>query len=315
MESYENLKQDYTNLNSTFAFSGASSVRKHTKLKNFGKIQKELNTLHSFSVHQPSRKNFPRRRVMCIGLNNQFHADLIDVKKYKKQNNHYQYLLTIIDCLSKWGHVVPVKNKTATEVASAFEKVMVDNNRFCKYLQVDMGKEFYGKPFLKMLENYNITIFSTYSEIKNSIAERFNRTILEKLSSYWTHSGSHRYIEALPRIVNNYNNSIHRSTKHKPNEVNKDNEMDVFKNLYPKTTKNYSPSKLMIGDIVRISTQKGIFSKGYSNNWSENFYKIMEIKPTEPKHYVLQAMDGEEIYGGFYDYELKKVDVIMSDEK
>jgi len=178
-----------------------------------------------------------------------------------------------------------------------------------------MGKEFYGKPFLKMLEKYNIKIFSTFSEIKNSIAERFNRTILDKLSRYWTHSGSNRYIEALPRIVNNYNNSIHRSTKYKPNEVNKDNEMDVFKNLYPNPTKNYSPSKLKIGDTVRISTQKGIFSKGYSSNWSENLYTIVKIKPTEPKHYVLHAIDGEEIYGGFYDYELIKVDVNVNDEK
>jgi hypothetical protein len=304
----ERLKAKYTNLNNTFAFTGSSNVSRTLGKKHQDNVTKILNEIKAFSLHRPARKHFPRRRVICPGLNHQFHADLIDLKKYKRENDNMQYVLTVIDCLSKWGAAVPVKNKTATVVAEAFEKIMSDNNRFCKSLQVDMGKEFYGQAFLKMLSQHNIKIFSTFSEIKNSICERFNRTVMERLSRYWTHAGHHRYIDVLPALINNYNNSFHRSIKTKPILVTKENEIDVFNTLYKEPTKSVEESKFKVGDVVRIQSQKAQFDKGYQKNWSNSLYRIDRIKQTVPHHYMISNVeDGEEILGGFYDYELQKI--------
>jgi hypothetical protein len=302
-----NIKDKYVDLKNTYAFTGSSNVKRNISKMGTNKITPLLNAIKAFSVHRPVRKNFQRRRVICPGLNNQFHADLIDVKKYKKENGNMQYILTVIDCLSKWGAAVPVKNKTAAVVAEAFEKIMVDNNRVCRYLQVDMGKEFYGSPFLKMLKRYNIKIFSTFSEIKNSIGERFNRTIMDRISRYWTHVGRHKYIDILSQVVDNYNNSYHRSIKTKPSLVTKENEMNVFRTLYPEATKSESLPKYKVGDIVRIASQKALFDKGYRNNWSNSLYRIRGFKNSVPHHYFIEAMNGEEIIGGFYEHEIQKV--------
>jgi hypothetical protein len=304
----DKLKANYVNLKNTYAFTGSSNVSRNLGRKHKDNVVQILNEIKAFSLHRPARKNFPRRRVICPGLNHQFHADLIDLKKYKRENNNMQYVLTVIDCLSKWGAAVPVKNKTATVVSEAFERIMIDNNRFCKSLQVDMGKEFYGQAFLKMLSRYNIKIFSTFSEIKNSICERFNRTLMDRLSRYWTHTGQHRYIDVLPSIINNYNHSFHRSIKTKPILVTKENEIKIFNTLYDKPTKSSDKTKFKVGDLVRIQSQKAHFDKGYDKNWSNTLYRIDRIKLSVPHHYMLSNADnGEEILGGFYDYELQKV--------
>ena len=57
---------------------------------------------------------------------------------------------------------------------------------------------------------------------------------------------------------------------------------------------------------MRISRIKGVFEKGYLPNWSEALYTIHEVKRTSPITYILKAMDGEIVEGGFYTEELQK---------
>jgi len=64
--------------------------------------------------------------------------------------------------------------------------------------------------------------------------------------------------------------------------------------------------KFKVDDNVRISTQKGVFTKGYLPSWSTEIFKIVKINQTLPITYQLQDYTGKPIAGCFYSEELLK---------
>ena len=107
------------------------------------------------------------------------------------------------------------------------------------------------------------------------------------------------YVNKLDNIVKEYNNTYHTSIKMKPGDV-KDNTYIDFK----KEINNKDP-KFKVGDHVRISKYKSIFTKGYMPNWSEEIFIIKKIKNTVPWTYVINDFNGKEIIGTFYENELQ----------
>ena len=86
--------------------------------------------------------------------------------------------------------------------------------------------------------------------------------------------------------------------------------IDVKGNTYinfGKEIKDNDP-KLKVGDHVRISKYKNIFTKDYTSNWSEEVFVIKKIRNTAPGKYVIEDLNGEEITGTFYEKELQKID-------
>ena len=108
------------------------------------------------------------------------------------------------------------------------------------------------------------------------------------------------YIDKLDDIINEYNNTYHRTIKMKPIEVKDNTYIDSIKEV------NDKDPKFKVGDHVRISKYKNIFAKGYSPNWSGEFFVIKEVKNTVPWTYVINDLNGEEIIGTFYEKELQK---------
>ena len=145
-------------------------------------------------------------------------------------------------------------------------------------------------------------MYSTNSEGKSVIAERFIGTLKNKIYKYMTSVSKNVYIDKLDDIVRKYNNTYHTSIKMKPIDV-KDNTYIDFK----KESNDKNP-KFKVGDHVRISKYKNIFAKGYMPNWSEEISVISKIKNTVPWTYVVNDLNGEEIIGTFYENELQKAD-------
>ena len=79
--------------------------------------------------------------------------------------------------------------------------------------------------------------------------------------------------------------------------------IDVKDNTYINTNKetNDKSPKFKVGDRVRISKYKNIFTKGYTTNWSEEVFVIKKVKNTVPWTYVINDLNGEEIIGTFYE--------------
>ena len=139
---------------------------------------------------------------------------------------------------------------------------------------------------------------STNNEGKSVIAERFIRTLKNKIYKYMTSISKNVYIDKLDDIVKKYNNTYHTSIKIKPVDV-QDNTCISFK----KEVNDKNP-KFKVGDHVRISKYKNIFAKGYMPNWLEEIFIIKITKNTAPWTYVLNDLNGEEIIGTFYENEL-----------
>lgn len=254
-------------------------------------------------LHKPIRKNFKRRHVVAFNIDDLWQADLVEMdsgnlKGISKINKGYKYLLTIIDVFSKFAWAIPVKDKTGKNIVDAFEKIF-RNGRNSKNLQTDNGKEFYNKDFQELMKKYNINHYSTFTELKASVVERFNRTLKEKMWKKFDLQGNYRWVDLVSKLVGEYNNTVHRTIKKKPIEVNE-------KNYKIGTIVSNDKAKFKKGDKVRISKLKGLFEKGYTANWSTEIFEIEDVIHSNPITYKLRDLNGEEVKGNFYEQELQK---------
>ena len=154
-----------------------------------------------------------------MGLDHFWQADLVDVAHdaYSRRiNQGVNYLLTVIDVLSRYAWVVPLKTKSAESVSRALETIFVTSQCWPNYLTADEGKEFYNSHVKKLLAKYKVHHFSVYSCMKSSLSERFNRTLQEKINRYMIANDTRKFIDVVPSLVSGYNNTIHTVTKMRP---------------------------------------------------------------------------------------------------
>ena len=172
----------------------------------------KLQGLLSYTLHKPRRRRFPTLPVVVHGMDDQWVADLVEMQPLKKWNRGMRYLLTVVDVLSKYAWVEPLKTKTGVAVAAAFERILKRaRGRHPVRLQTDAGKEFYNRTFQTLMTRRKIHHFSTYEDTKASVVERFNRTLKERMYRYFTARNTYRYVAALPALVQGYNVTKHRS--------------------------------------------------------------------------------------------------------
>ena len=88
-------------------------------------------------------------------------------------------------------------------------------------LKADKGSEFYNSSFKKWLKDNDIEMFSIHNEGKTVVAERFIRTLKNKIYKYMSSTSKNVYIYKLNDIVKEYNNTYHKSIKMKPIDVKK----------------------------------------------------------------------------------------------
>ena len=143
-------------------------------------------------------------------------------------------------------------------------------------------------------------MYSIHNEGQSVAAERFIRTLKNKIYKYMTAISENVYINKLDDIVNEYNNAYHRTIKMKPVDV-KDNTYIDFE----KVVNNKDP-KFKVGDYLKISKCKNFFAKGYMPNCSEEVFVISNIKNTVPWTYVINDLNSEEIIVTFFEKELQK---------
>ena len=112
----------------------------------------------------------------------------------------------------------------------------------------------------------NIEIYSIYNERKSVVAERFIRTLKNKIFKHMTAISKNVYFDVLDDIVDKYNNTVHRTIKMKPIDVTDDSYAEYNKDsMELHSNKKYT--KFKFGENIRISNYKNIFAKGYTPNW------------------------------------------------
>ena len=164
----------------------------------------------------------------------------------RKFNKGIRFLLCVIDIYSKYTWIVPFKDKKGVTVINAFQNVLDKSDCKPSRISVDRGSGFYNNSFKKWLKDNNIEMYSTHNEGKSVVAERFVRTLKNKIYNHMTAVSKNVYIVKLDDIVNEYNNAFHRTINMKPVDVKDDAYIDSSKEV------NDKDPKFKIGDQVKI---------------------------------------------------------------
>ena len=98
-------------------------------------------------------------------------------------------------------------------------------------------------------------MYSTHNEGKSVVAERFIRTLKNKIYIYMRSISKNVYIDKLDDTVNEYNSTYHRTIKMKPIDLNNNTYVDFGKEV------NDKDPKFKVGDHVRISKYKTVSVK------------------------------------------------------
>ena len=229
------------------------------KLKN---ATKSSSSILADELHKPIINKFNKRNVYSQFKDNTWGVDLADMQSLSRKNKGIKYLMCAIDLYSKYAFVIPLKDKKGISIVSAFNEIIKQSNRKRNKIWVDQRGEFYDNVFKKWLSDNDTIMYSTYNEGKLVVAERFIRTLKNKLYKYMTATGKNVYYDVLDDVVNKYDNTKHSSIKMKPIDV-KNNKI-VYIDEH-----NEKDSRFKLGDRVRISKFKNIFAKGYTPNWSK----------------------------------------------
>ena len=282
----------------------ASIVYKFFDKKSMGSGIARNTTKLSYSIladelHKPIIRKFNKRKVYSQFKDNIWGADLADMQSLSRKNKGIKYLLCVIDLYSKYAFVIPLKDKKGISIVNVFNKIIKQSNSKPNNIWVDQGGEFYNNVFEKWLSDNDINMYSTYNEGKSVAAERFIRTLKNKLYKHITATGINVYYNVLDDVVNKYNNTKHSTIKMKPIDVKNNKRVYIDEH-------NEKDSKFKVGDRVRISRYKNIFAKGYAPNWSSEIFIVNKINDTVPYTYNLKDLNDEEIIGSFYDRELQK---------
>ena len=250
-------------------------------------------------LHKPVIKKFNKRKVYSQFKDNIWGVDLADMQSLSKENKGIKYLLGAIDLYSKYAFVIPLKDKKGISIVNAFNKIIKQSGRKPNKIWVDQGGECYNNVFKKWLSDNDIIMYSTYNEGKSVVAERFIRTLKNKLYKHVMATSKNVYYDVLDDLVNEYNNTKHSTIKMEPIDVRDNKRVYIDEH-------NEKDSRFKVGDRVRISKFKNIFAKGYTPNWSKEIFIVDKINDTVPYTYNLKNLNDKEIIGSFYDRELQK---------
>lgn len=294
---------DFTNLKNHTAFTSVHKVHKATGISK-KVIKRNLLESVAYRLHHPAPSRFQRRKVYSPYSNAIWGMDLVEIK-HKKSNYNKSFILTCIDFFDRHAWFETLKTKRGEEVLGAFKKIIERSGRKPEKITSDHGREFKNRHFTSFCEANNIVQYFTNSPMKCSMCERLNRTLFQMIFKYTTFKSTKRFIQHLPMFEEIYNNSYHRSIGMSPSSVNDENYGKVYTTLYGRQPKKVKP-KLRVGDTVLRKLDKPLFTKGYSQTFQEEPYKVHEVRDTIPPTYIIEGED-ERVARAYYEKELLKI--------
>jgi transposase InsO family protein len=170
------------------------------------------------------------------------------------KDGHYKYALCLIDTATRYKAAQPLTNKSASSVAKALDKIYStdENLQFPQQMNVDSGSEFKGD-VKTLLEENNVKV--NYSEPghhrSQSMVERFNRTLAERLFKHMTdkemkdNKQSNKWVSNLQSTVDALNDEVTRMIGMSPNDAMKLAAVTL------KIPKSVDKVEYNVGDVVR----------------------------------------------------------------
>ena len=165
--------------------------------------------------------NLKKRKVYSSFKDNVWGVGFADMQLISKYNKGIRYFLCAIDLFSIYAFAVSLDKKGVT-IVNAFQSILSNSKRKPNKIWVDQGSEFYNTHFKEWLKCNVIKMYSRCNERKSVAAERFIKTLKNKIYIHMTAISKNIYFDALNDIVDEYNNTYHRTIKMKPVDVGDD---------------------------------------------------------------------------------------------
>ena len=121
----------------------------------------------------------------------------------RKYNKGIRFLLCDTNLFSKYTWVASLKDKKGITVVNAFKVILNSSKRKSNKIWVDQGSDFYNSSFKKWLKDNDMEMYSTYSEGKSVVAERFIRTLKNKIYKHMTALSKSVYFDVLDVLLIN----------------------------------------------------------------------------------------------------------------
>ena len=286
-------------------------------------------------VKTPKRR-FPRLIAVSPTIDGIWSMDLAYVDKLAHHNDGVTYLIVGVDVLSRFLRVEPLVDKKASTAKKALMTMIKSNKgRAPGKIWVDQGTEFMGV-FGEFCRKNSIVVYSTHSETKSALAERYIRSLKNIIYRYIEYlSRKHatgvynlrrrssvggkkineglRYIDKLQCIVNVINGRFNRAIKMAPSAVTYGHTEYLLKRQEEREEKNVvtgetSKPVYKVGDVVRVAKENLPFRKGYKPQYTEKLYSVRSVvRGAHPITYALKSYpDEEKVLGKFYKEELTR---------
>ena len=241
------------------------------KENNINVSYKQVNDfLNKQHVHQISKQNYRPKYFSSIIANkirDEYQMDIIIYDRY--QINNYKYILCVIDIYSRYCSARPLTNRESITILNTIKEIF---KIMGKPKLISCDNEFNTKIINSYFSDNNISVnYSEPNEIqKNSIVERFNKTLAGYIKKLREGLKIYNWVKYLPSIMENYNYSWHRTIRNTPYNI-----------FYEKGNNNQDiiivPRKFNINDKVRIKLKKKAFDKGDILYYSHDVYNINDI--------------------------------------
>ena len=317
----EQLVTIYFNPQNPGAFAGPDKVQKVFKQAGYNvskhRIRKWLQDQDAYSLQKPVKAKFKRARVITTGIDDLLDMDLADVSNLKSYNDGIHYLLIVIDVFSRFLWVVPLENKQHNTIVNVLKSIL-NSSRKPYRVRSDKGSEFKNRWVKKYLTENAVKQQFTQNETKANYAERVIRSIKALMYRYFTYKQTYKYRDILQDLVFNYNHRPHRSLNGRaPADVNKDNEVEIWNELFIKPlkqpkkskTKKYKSYNFRKGDFVRMTHLTHPFQRDYQEKWTEEIFIVKDRYYFQGiPVYKLTDYAKDPIDGIFYQNELQRVE-------
>ena len=284
------------------------------------RVKKWLYEQDVYTTHSPTFLTFPRRRVYASSIDELYDADLAELPgRFPRANQGVRYLLVVVDVLSRFLFVEPLKFKNADHVIKGFNNIFKKSSRICSRLRSDKGGDFSSLKLSRFLKSKGIIHYYEKTEKKAAFAERAIKEIKLKIYRYINYAGNYKFLHVLPKIVSSYNSSYNRIIETSPDKVTSENEHIIWEKTYMRTlVKKYNRPesfryKFKVGDRCRITHERELFFKSFQQTHTEEIFTIVKRLKTQPVTYVLKDDKNEVLKGSFYEKELQTV-ILPSDK-
>ena len=200
--------------------------------------QKWLESQLAYTLHKPARRRFKRNRVFFNGKDEQWQANLEDSQALKRDNDGYRFLLTVIDVLSKYAWLVPLKDKTGKSLVDAFDKIFKIDGRVPECLQTDAGKEFLNKEFQQVLASKD----APFCHLQRNLSTREHCSF-----KLWSKETLSKVSSLKEQVLNRY---VYADIV-KPYPVS-DTQLATFSGSIPQRTRRVGSSQRTLGHLSTL---------------------------------------------------------------